>query len=80
MVEKVLRKLEKFLIHNANRVCVSRKWPLLPVATQKRIKDASVLVFDGSKSLGQRPKFSSASRVIILSYFCKIRKFSEFHQ
>lgn len=63
MLERLLKQIEKFIIHNANRVAVCRKWPLLPSETQKRIKDAALVVIEFSKPLAPRPKFSSANRV-----------------
>ena len=51
------------MVHNANRVAVCRKWPLLSPATQRRIKDAALVVVEFSRPTGLRPKLSSANRV-----------------
>nr|XP_045583613.1 serine/arginine repetitive matrix protein 2-like isoform X1 [Procambarus clarkii] len=61
-LETILNQIEKFMIHNANRVAVCRKWPLLSTSTQRRIKDAALVVVEFSRPTAPRPKFSSANR------------------
>ncbi|KAK4302836.1 hypothetical protein Pmani_025094 [Petrolisthes manimaculis] len=61
-VEHLLNQIEKFMIHNANRVAVCRKWPLLSASTQRRIKDAALVVVEFSRPTAPRPRLSSANR------------------
>ncbi|XP_068204485.1 serine-rich adhesin for platelets isoform X2 [Palaemon carinicauda] len=61
-LENLLNQVEKFMIHNANRVAVCRKWPLLPTSTQRRIKDAALVVVEFSRPVGSRPRLSSLNR------------------
>ena len=62
-----MNQVEKFIIHNANRVAVCRKWPLLPSETQRRIKDAALVVVEFSRPVTQRNRlYSVPGRV---SYF-----------
>ncbi|KAK8726506.1 hypothetical protein OTU49_010283 [Cherax quadricarinatus] len=61
-LENLLNQIEKFMIHNANRVAVCRKWPLLSTSTQRRIKDAALVVVEFSRPTAPRPRFSSANR------------------
>lgn len=69
-VENLLNQVEKFMIHNANRVAVCRKWPMLSTSTQRRIKDAALVVVEFSKPTGLRPWISSANRVRLTLIFC----------
>lgn len=64
-LETLLNQVEKFMVHNANRVAVCRKWPLLAPSTQRRIKDAALVVVEFSRPIGPRPKLSSATRVLV---------------
>lgn len=68
-LETLLNQVEKFMVHNANRVAVCRKWPLLAPSTQRRIKDAALVVVEFSRPTGPRPKLSSANRVIFYFVF-----------
>lgn len=61
-LENLLNQVEKFMIHNANRVAVCRKWPLLSTSTQRRIKDAAMVIVEFSRPTVPRPKLSSANR------------------
>ncbi|XP_066978528.1 serine-rich adhesin for platelets isoform X2 [Macrobrachium rosenbergii] len=61
-LENLLNQVEKFMVHNANRVAVCRKWPLLPTSTQRRIKDAALVVVEFSRPVGSRPRLSSVNR------------------
>ncbi|XP_050712167.1 uncharacterized protein LOC126996093 isoform X3 [Eriocheir sinensis] len=61
-LETLLNQVEKFMVHNANRVAVCRKWPLLAPSIQRRIKDAALVVVEFSRPIGPRPKLSSANR------------------
>ncbi|KAG0721269.1 BTB/POZ domain-containing protein 8 [Chionoecetes opilio] len=63
-LETLLSQVEKFMVHNANRVAVCRKWPLLSTFTQRRIKDAAMVVVEFSRPTAPRPKLSSATRKI----------------
>ena len=40
-LQKLLSEVESFLVYNSGRASVCRQWPLLPVAIQRRIKDAA---------------------------------------
>ncbi|XP_071546942.1 uncharacterized protein [Panulirus ornatus] len=61
-LETLLNQVEKFMIHNANRVAVCRKWPMLSPGTQRRIKDAALVVVEFSRPSVPRPRLSSSSR------------------
>ncbi|XP_042206870.1 uncharacterized protein LOC121855816 isoform X2 [Homarus americanus] len=61
-LENLLNQIEKFMIHNANRVAVCRKWPLLSTGTQRRIKDAALVIVEFSRPTAPRPKLSSTTR------------------
>ncbi|CAL4106999.1 unnamed protein product, partial [Meganyctiphanes norvegica] len=61
-IEKIMSQVERFMIHNANRVAVCRKWPLLSTSTQRRIKDAAQVVVEFSRPTAPRPRLSSAGR------------------
>ncbi|XP_063877546.1 uncharacterized protein LOC135109801 isoform X2 [Scylla paramamosain] len=61
-LETLLGQVEKFMVHNANRVAVCRKWPLLSPSVQRRIKDAALVVVEFSRPTGPRPKLSSTNR------------------
>ncbi|KAK7012940.1 P-TEFb-associated cyclin-dependent protein kinase Cdk9, partial [Halocaridina rubra] len=61
-LENLLNQVEKFMIHNANRVAVCRKWPMLSGSTQRRIKDAALVVVEFSRPVGPKPRLSSSGR------------------
>lgn len=80
-LENLLNMVEKFMIHNANRVAVCRKWPMLSPSTQRRIKDAALVVVEFSRPSAPRPRLSSSNRVsagFILILVSEIRKSTKY--
>uniref|UniRef100_T1IY59 Protein kinase domain-containing protein n=1 Tax=Strigamia maritima TaxID=126957 RepID=T1IY59_STRMM len=62
LLHKIQRRVERYLIHNANRVVQSPSWAKLSPTTQKRIKDAAVIVFEFGKPTAPPPRLSSLNR------------------